>query len=500
MNNQEQEQKILATRVTLEYKSVLVEALQHSFPGLSVQELDEAINYSILKRLKIPKASIDNNYTKKRFDGTLLDILDYIDSCEPIVTSSGVLFKKHKNAKNPMSEMIMGFIKERGRLKKEMFKYPKGSEEFAKYNLFQLLEKLNANSVYGVLGQCSSMYYNIYVSEAVTRQGRSYISCSIMLFEAFLGNNVKFNSLNEVITFIHNVVHEKNERELVDSYILDRDITKEECFFKLLNNADPLIWVPTKKEMSLVWERLRGVSKEDINRLYYKNNLYSFANLPVVSDLIIKILSELQEPFMNPNEPPEYIVDDLNTLVTMCKEYVYYKYPYIDKLDRIEYMQRDIVAISDTDSTIISFDAWYRFVLDKVYNIDMPIKHEKFEVMKLIKADEFGDRPLRTVAEVVDAPLDYDFYKDEVVEVQRLIEPYKLIPQDSLKYSIINIIAYVCSDLIVDYLNEYSKLTGSYEEGVKCRMVINSSHPIMVTWLEKLCELLGGANGSLAYI
>ena len=149
-----------------------------------------------------------------------------------------------------------------------------------------------------VLGQCSSMYYNIYVSEAVTRQGRSYISCSIMLFEAFLGNNVKFNSLNEVITFIHNVVHEKNERELVDSYILDRDITKEECFFKLLNNADPLIWVPTKKEMSLVWERLRGVSKEDINRLYYKNNLYSFADLPIVSDLIIKILCTLQEPFI----------------------------------------------------------------------------------------------------------------------------------------------------------------------------------------------------------
>ena len=127
-----------------------------------------------------------------------------------------------------------------------------------------------------------------------------------------------------------------------------------------------------------------------------------------------------------------------------------------------------------TDSTIIRFDAWYRFVLDKVYNIDMPIKHEKFEVMKLIKADEFGDRPLRTVAEVVDAPLDYDFYKDEVVEVQRLIEPYKLIPQDSLKYSIINIIAYVCSDLIVDYLNEYSKLTGSYEEGVKCRMIMKN--------------------------
>ena len=318
------------------------------------------------------------------------------------------------------------------------------------------------------------MYYNIYTAESITRQGRSYISCSITLFESFLANNVKFNNLNEVITFINNVVNEKDERKFNDRDVLRKDMVIEEVFFKIMNTADMMVWVPTEKEMSLVWEYLLGLNQEDLNRLYYKNNLYSFADLPIVSDLIIKILCTLQEPFMNPNEPPEYIKDDLDTLVSMCKEYVYYKYPYIDKLDRIEYMQRDIVCISDTDSTIISFDAWYRFVLNKVYNIDMPIKHEKFEIAKLIKADEFGDRPLRVVAEKVDPCLDYDFYTDEVVEVQRLIEPYKLIPQDSLKYSIINMIAYVCSDLIIDYLNEYSKLTGSYEEGVKCRMIMKN--------------------------
>ena len=88
----EEQQRMLAAKVVLEYKSVLIEGLQHSFPGLSIPELSEAIDYSILKRGNNPKASIDNNYTKKRFDGTLLDVLDYINSCEPIVTSSGVLF------------------------------------------------------------------------------------------------------------------------------------------------------------------------------------------------------------------------------------------------------------------------------------------------------------------------------------------------------------------------------------------------------------------------
>jgi len=138
------QQRVLTAKVVMQYKAVLIEGLQNSFTGLSIKELSDAIDYSILKRVNNPKVSIDNNYTKKRFDGTLLDVLDYINSCEPIVTSSGVLFKKHKKAKNPLAKVIMGFIKERGRLKKEMFKYPKGSEEFAKYNLFQLLEKQNA--------------------------------------------------------------------------------------------------------------------------------------------------------------------------------------------------------------------------------------------------------------------------------------------------------------------------------------------------------------------
>lgn len=457
-----------------EYEQVMVDGFKHTFPLLNENELREAIRYSINNRIQTRPVTLVNNYTKSKLNGTVLDIIKYIEDKQPIITSSGVLFKKHKEADNPLSRMIMSFINQRGIYKKEMFKYPKGSELFEKYNLLQLLEKLNANATYGVLGAPTSMYYNIYIAESITRQGRSYISCSIMLFESLLANNIKFNNLNEIITFINNVEHEKPNRRLLDDYIIDRDITLEECFYKIMNTADMMIWVPNEDEMARVWEYLRGLDQEDLNRLYYKNNLYSFVDLSVVTDLVIKILSELQGPFMDPNKPPKDIKEDLDTLVEMIKEYVYYPHFYIDKLDRIEYMQRDIVAICDTDSTIISFDAWYRFILDKVYNIDMPIKHQKRDMIDLIKSDEWGDKPLREMVEIVEPELDYNFYTDEAIEVKKLIEPCALIPQDSLKYAIINIIAYVCSDLVVDYLKEYTKLTGSYVEGTKCRMIMKN--------------------------
>ena len=116
----------------------------------------------------------------------------------------------------------------------------------------------------------------MYVAESVTRQGRSYISASITLFESFLANNIKFNNLNEVITFIHNIVEEKNERVFDDRVILDRNITLGEAFYKVMSTADMMNWIPTEKEMMLVWEYMQGLSTEDLNRIYYKKNRYAF--------------------------------------------------------------------------------------------------------------------------------------------------------------------------------------------------------------------------------
>lgn len=312
------------------------------------------------------------------------------------------------------------------------------------------------------------------MAEAITTQGRSYISCSITLFEAFLANNVKFNSLNEIIIFIDNIINEKPERKFDDKQILDRDITREEVFFRLLSNADPTVWIPTEKEMQLVWERLQTVYQEDLNRIFYKNNLFCFCEIPLIMNMIINMLQKLDIPFMNPNKPPKMIKEELEYFTEILKEYVYYGHFYIDKLDRIDYMQRDVVTVVDTDSCMISFDGWYRFILDKVYNIDMKIKREKFDIMELIKADEFGDKPKLRMMDILEPNLDYDFYTDEVIELHHTINPMDVIPQDNLKYSIINIITYVCSELVVDYLDRYCTIAGSNRPGQKCSMIMKN--------------------------
>lgn len=132
-------QKNIMDNVALHrYNEVMRDIIQVAFPSLTLKDIDEVIRYSANKRYKQEMCSINNNYTKRKAELSLVDLTNYILEREPIITAWGVLWKRKGTVPNPLIDMIKGFMINRGILKNKMFEYPKGSEEFEKYNLLQL--------------------------------------------------------------------------------------------------------------------------------------------------------------------------------------------------------------------------------------------------------------------------------------------------------------------------------------------------------------------------
>lgn len=129
----------------IKYRDTMKRCIMMYCPQIDPRELDPILDYSIQKRYYQSNAQVANSYTNKTANMTLLAVSDYIASREPIVTAFGTMFRKHGEVPNPMATVVQSFLDNRSIHKKEMFKYPKGSELFEKYNLLQQLDKIDCN-------------------------------------------------------------------------------------------------------------------------------------------------------------------------------------------------------------------------------------------------------------------------------------------------------------------------------------------------------------------
>lgn len=432
------------------YRNTAVDMLQLALPELSQTEICYAVDRNIAERIKYHPAKVDNSYKKTTIDITLPELTQFILSREPIMTTYGVLFQKHSEIPSPLYKMVDSFINTRDQVKKKMFTYPKGSYEFEKYSLLQLLYKLDANAFYGACGMSTCFYYNFYVAAATTAQGKSLNSAMALFFEMFLSNNVPFGCLNELIEFIHNVIKdEKGPIRFVDEMYLNHIPSMEEAFFKVMTSCG-FGYIPTEKDLEIVWDIMSQLTERELTRLYYVNNLYEFCDNKYVSDLIVKILQNLQSDWSDSNHIPPEVENEVEHFYDLLKEYVYYPHQIIDRLDKMDCLVRNCSIIQDTDSAIVSYDAWYRFVLPKTRGVDMKIKKTVYDII-----DE-------TEEENTEVLTDYDFENDEVIEMKRLRNPFKVIPQDQLRHSILSILGNCISRLLNDYMYRYTLNSQAY--------------------------------------
>lgn len=412
-----------------DYRRLMIKNIKMVYPTLKTDEIQYLVDAIINKKYKNDKLIIKNNYKNRVVDMDVEKLMQFIKNNKPILIENGCLFRRHQKGFTLFYRLIDEFVESRKKLKKKMFQYDKGTDEFNKYNLMQLLAKRDANAMYGYLGSDASSAYNLYVAVGITATGRALIMHAISFFEQFFTNNIKFQNIDEAILFIDRVCN-----ETYNSYScqwLDKDISLEDCWYKIMVTCDER-WVTNNFEKygEFIWDILLNKSQEELNKIYYKNNFFEFINNSIIKDKLYNILNALgDKPFMDPNEAPENIIPMLDEFVDIVKDWCYMRYILVDKFTRISTMKRDISLITDTDSTIISTNEWFLFIASKVLDgRTIPLQEKIKCEHHLVKEEEF------------------DFIKNESVIVEKDKPEY--IGENEFRISIINILAYVISKIL----------------------------------------------------
>lgn len=434
------------------YRSIVVENLLRNFPTVTTDELKHVVDYIISKRYKEVKCVLTNNYLNQEIETTVNDITKYIHEKKPIMVANGCLFKPYTKEFTPLYKLITSFTENRSKYKKEMFKYAKGTDKFNKYNMLQMLAKRDNNAIYGTIGSSSSALYNIYLATGITRTGRALISHAITFFESFFTNNVKFHSINECITFIDRV----SKEPLVYNIQLDNHISREDVFFKLLSSFESELMV-SDDELEIIWSIILQLPQVTLDKLFYKNNMLQFCDNKYIKDIVGTALKKLDEPFIDPNDCPEVIREDLDYLFEVFKEWCYMRYIVVDKIDRSATMNRDISIITDTDSTMPCFNGWYEFVKNEI----LPDIKDDIKIMKNLD-----------IQPVYEEDRIYNF-KTRQIET-KTIDVSITKETDGVRFSIINILSYIAGRLLREHFDLVSENYNTKSDYKKCLIAMKN--------------------------
>lgn len=340
------------------------QTIQLSFPELSDREVIDYLEEIIDKNIKVPIATFDNNYTHTSKEVDVLTLMQWVKDKEFIIAGNGTIFKNPEQEYNPTSHMLMGLKTSRDAIKKRMKTKTPGTYEYLIDDMGQNNEKLIMNSDYGAAGSPITYFYNLYCASSTTATGQSLISTAMCTFEDFFSDNVKFIDYDDCATYINKVLNDPCEMNA--DFLDDKrpDQVFERLKSKFLNFQDMYSYP--------LFNILIKLNQYDLNRLYYKNNLYEFSRLPRIKKLLFKITDETDR-FLDPNKVPQECVEDINLLWDYYRNFVVYNHFSFNRIGRLTCDTRDTVCTIDTDSNMLTLSPWIDFMLDEVIQGDSKI-------------------------------------------------------------------------------------------------------------------------------
>lgn len=459
-----------------EYRNIMFEHMRKVFSDLDENKLKELIEQKISQELNVPNMHLYNSYKDKTANSNLLEFGNFIEKSQPILAPSGVIFQNHsKDVESVLPNRFMYYVNERKVLKDKMFTFPEGTYERELYDLLQLLAKIDANALYGMMGLACSLVFNNDIAASVTLTGRGLISIAGTQIEMFLNNNVKYEDMNDII----NAFDDIQRHPIVNAGFLESNnvnVTVHQCFDKILNTCINNIsgWVPNDYDKSFILGYLNSFPQNILNIFYYKNNLFEFMKLPKVKDIIIKMYTTLDNPYINPLKPPQEIKCDLDYLYSLIYDFVYYKNIINNPILKYSNMTRSVNIITDTDSCIVCFNNWYSLLCDIVSEAKMKHSAECIDYTTLVKGE------VKAFSKYT-FPKKFNFKEERVEENDNELNnnpPLFTVEnnKDGHRFSLLNFGSYILGNIINDYVERYVDNCNAFitNEDKQCLMILKN--------------------------
>jgi hypothetical protein len=315
---------------------------------------------------------LHSNVKQVDYEVTTSKLVDLIlfSKSKPIITAYNTLFHNHSKVNNVPGGFLDYLKTSRSAAKKESHKHINDLNKtmFNSFDTLQRILKLIANSYYGAFGQKGFHFYNPLLGPSVTAQGRQLISSAILGFEGFMGDNITYETFDELVTFMRYVVKEEfNEEMVVEAPYI---ITVEMVETRLFSKAEFEITDTHREYVNIILESL---NETQLQKMFYKNNLFEFLEVADIKDAITENL--VRNDFPDAGKPPTEIKEILEELHVYIRYFVGYPYPYSKKTTKASKMIRKVVLVCDTDSNFLHVYPWLEYVCNNagidIANIDL---------------------------------------------------------------------------------------------------------------------------------